>query len=290
MNFQPFISVIIPTYNRPDFLVNLLNDLAKQNYLNFEVIIVDQSEKSPLGLKNVINSAKIKIKYFKIQQKGASRARNIGLQYSKGDFIVFLDDDVSIPENNFLREHIQCYNDPKIGGVSGRVIEKLKKLTIGRVGKVFPVICLPGGQADGEKFVFVDTVKGMNMSFRRDLLERIGGFDERFGAPSIYEETDVSLKIRRLGYKIIFSPKAKIIHLSAPRGGQRQEFNEDEFRFVAFRDRVLLFRNNYPIWLFPFFLCGNFGLALRPILKLKWRPVFFAFMGLIEGIKSYLTD
>jgi len=288
MNYQPFISVIIPTYNRENFLIDLLKDLAKQNYPNFEVIIIDQSEEVSLKLGEVISSLGIKIKYLKIQHKGASRARNIGLRDSKGDLIIFLDDDTVIPENSFLTEHAKCYNDSKIGGVSGKVIEKNKKSTFGKIGKVFPVICLPGGKADGEKFTFVDTVKGMNMSFRRDLLERIGGFDERFGAPSIYEETDVSLKIRRMGYKILFNPNATVIHLSASRGGQRQAKSEADFRFIAFRDRVLLFKNNYSIWLSPFFLLGNLALAFRPIIKLKWELVNSALRGLIEGIKQYL--
>jgi len=133
--------------------------------------------------------------------------------------------------------------------------------------------------------MFVDTGKGMNMSFRRFLLDKIGGFDERFGAPSLYEETDVFLKIKKLGYKIVFNPNAAIIHFSAIRGGQRQ-VDENHFRFVAFRDRVLLFHNNYSKWLFPFFILGNIILALKPILKLKLKAVWFALKGLLTGIRN----
>lgn len=289
MNFQPFVSVIIPTYNREDFLINLIKDLNKQDYPNFEVIIVDQGEKYLLSsIEKIISSLKIKIKYLHTQQRGASRARNIGLRNSRGDPIIFLDDDVTIPKNNFISEHIKCYSNEKIGGVSGRVIEKIKKPARGEVGKIFPIICVPGGKADGNEFTFVNTVKGMNMSFRRSVLEKIGGFDERFGFPSIYEETDVSLKIRRAGYKIIFSPTAEVIHHSAASGGQRQNIDSEGFRFIAFRDRVLLFRNNYPLWLFPLFFLGNIILAFRPILKLKLKPVFFGLNGFIRGIIRYL--
>jgi len=288
MNSQPFISVIIPTYNRAKFLINLLKDLTKQNYPNFEVIIIDQSEEVSPELQKFINSLNLKIVYLKDQRKGASRARNIGLCHSKGEYVIFLDDDVVIPETDFLIEHIKCYSDSKIGAVSGRVIEKVTKLSRGRVGKVFPIVCIPGGNADGNEFTFVDTVKGMNMSFHRNLLEAIGGFDERFGSPSIYEETDVSLKIRRMGYKILFTPKAIVIHLSASRGGQRQVFSEAEFRFIAFRDRVLLFRSNYSLWFLPLFILGNFILALRPLFHLKWKMVISAILGFVEGFKRYL--
>jgi len=146
---------------------------------------------------------------------------------------------------------------------------------------------VPLGQGDGHRRQVIQTVKGGNMSFRRELLERIGGFDERFGYPSIYEETDVSLKVRRLGYNICFLPDAEVVHLSAPVGGQRCSFDQSRFRFVAYRDRVLLFRNNYPRWRFPLFWITNLMAALMPLARLDVSGARLALIGLAEGTRLY---
>jgi GT2 family glycosyltransferase len=168
------------------------------------------------------------------------------------------------------------------------VIESKHKHYGGRVGEMHPLLCVPRGQGDGIERQPIQTVKGGNMSFRRELLERVGGFDERFGQPSLYEETDVSLKVRRLGYKLFFLPEAEIIHLSAPVGGQRFATDPAQFRFIAYRDRVLLFRNNYPLWRFPIFISANLLSALLPILGMEWRSVELALRGLLEGLQENL--
>jgi len=139
MKHNPFVSVIIPTYNREDFVINLIKDLSNQDYNNFEVIVIDQSEKDCLKLKNLIDDSlkKMKVVYLKDKKRGVSRARNLGIFNSKGDFIVFLDDDISIPNRNFLDEHIKCYHNLKVGGVAGRVIEKLQNPNGDRLERFF---------------------------------------------------------------------------------------------------------------------------------------------------------
>jgi GT2 family glycosyltransferase len=220
-------------------------------------------------------------------EKGAARARNLGLSYATGEIVLFLEDDLEITQKNLVEAHLEPYQDPTIGGVSGRVIEAINRSARGPVGKIYPLIFIPGGNGDGQRRQYIETVKGGNMSFRRDVLKRIGGFDERFGHPSMYEETDVSLKIRRLGYKLLFVPEACVVHLSAPKGGQRTNYDPARFRFIAYRDRVLLFRNNYPAWLYLFFLLSNFGLAVMPGLRGNWKSAQLGVAGLFDGIQKF---
>ena len=281
------ITVIIPTCNRSSLLMGVLRSLAKQTWPRFELIVVDQSDELSPDLPNTIETFPRPARLIRDSEKGAARARNIGLINSSMEIALFLEDDLQIEQTDLIEVHLSAYQDPGIGGVSGRVIESVNKSARGPVGKVFPLVCIPGGNGDGERRQYIETVKGGNMSFRRDVLKRIGGFDERFGHPSMYEETDVSLKIGRLGYKLLFVPEACVVHLSAPTGGQRTNYDPARFRFIAYRDRVLLFRNNYPAWLYPIFLVANFGLAVLPVVRGNWRSVQLALAGLREGMRRF---
>jgi hypothetical protein len=79
-----------------------------------------------------------------------------------------------------------------------------------------------------------------------------------------------------------------LYHIGAPSGGQRIHVSNADRRFVAYRDRVLLFANNCPRWQFPLFLLGNLLLALRPLLQFRGREASRACAGLFTGIRKYL--
>lgn len=288
MIYRPFVSAIIPTLNRSACLSVVLQGLFYQTYNNFEIIIVDQGQEDLVLKRKMFSLSPCSLYWIQDIGKGAARARNIGLKYAKGEIFIGLEDDIIITRRTFIASHATAYQDPKLGGVSGRVIEAKHKHYSGGVGEIHPFLCVPRGQGDGIQRQYIQTVKGGNMSFRKELLERVGGFDERFGQPSLYEETDISLKVRRLGYKLLFLPESEIVHLSAPAGGQRFVIDPAEFRFVAYRDRVLLFRNNYPLWQFPVFLSMNLLAAMLPILRMEWQSVELALRGLLEGLRRNL--
>ena len=100
------ISAIISTYNRERYLPKLFESISKQNYLNFEIIIIDNN--SPGNTKELTenflkNNSTLNIRYFLEKKQGLSFARNRGIQEAKGDIITFLDDDAYISENYFER-------------------------------------------------------------------------------------------------------------------------------------------------------------------------------------------
>ena len=284
----PFVSIIVPTLDRPGCVAVVLLGLFHQTYYNFEIIVVDQGRENLDLKRKMFSLSPCPLQWIHDSGKGAARARNIGLKYAKSEIFIGLEDDIVITRKTFIHAHVAAYHDPNVGGTSGRVIESKHKNYSGRVGEMHPLLCVPRGQGDGIERQPIQTVKGGNMSFRRELFERVGGFDERFGQPSLYEETDVSLKVRRLGYKLFFLPEAEIIHLSAPVGGQRFAADPAQFRFIAYRDRVLLFRNNYPLWRFPIFISANLLSALAPILRMEWRSVLLALRGMLEGLQENL--
>jgi glycosyltransferase involved in cell wall biosynthesis len=109
-NAFPFVSVVIPTYNRKDILCLTLSALAKQNYPNYEIIVVDDG--SDDGSDKMIQSLRKKhlfIRYCRQKKKGfrVARARNLGGRLAKGEFLVFLNDDiVALPD--LIASHVRA--------------------------------------------------------------------------------------------------------------------------------------------------------------------------------------
>ena len=100
------ISAIISTYNREKYLPKLFKSICEQNYLDFEILIIDNN--SPGNTKELTeifikNNPKLTIKYFLETQQGLSFGRNRGITEATGDFIIFLDDDAFISNNYFQK-------------------------------------------------------------------------------------------------------------------------------------------------------------------------------------------
>jgi glycosyltransferase involved in cell wall biosynthesis len=112
---MPFFSVVIPLYNKEDFIQNTLKSVLNQTFQDFEIIIIDDgsTDKSAEKVKEIDNP---KINYCRIENQGVSNARNVGIQHSKADYICFLDaDDYWYP--HFLEQmykYIQLLPDQKV--------------------------------------------------------------------------------------------------------------------------------------------------------------------------------
>ena len=96
-----YFSIVIPIYNRPEEIDELLESLEKQTFQNFEVIIVEDGSQKPC--RNVVNKYldSIDIQYVTKENTGPGLSRNYGSKYAKGEYIVFFDSDCIIPEKYF---------------------------------------------------------------------------------------------------------------------------------------------------------------------------------------------
>jgi GT2 family glycosyltransferase len=184
-----------------------------------EIIVVDSSSTD--------NTSELTrtypIQYISIPERNRQRARNIGLSRSKGEIVAFIDDDV-VADKNWSTNILIPYKDADVGGVGGRVIPfgkpasyyvKTKRWEIGQIranGLILGNFDLPL-----PIFTEVDHMVGCNMSFRRDPLLGIGGFDENFIGNGFRDDTDASLRMRRVGYRLVYQPRALIWHKFAGR-------------------------------------------------------------------------
>ena len=117
------ISVIIPTYNRQNIVINTLEHFCKQASSGFEVIIVDQTNKFE-GKLNNFKSQNFDYRYLTIDEIGLPNARNIGANEAQGEILIFIDDD-SIPDESLVANYRELFQS--LGSavlIGGRVIEK----------------------------------------------------------------------------------------------------------------------------------------------------------------------
>lgn len=232
----PKISVIIPTYNREEALRETLVDVLKQDYPQFEVLVVDQTRSHQSETQTYLEElAKTgKITWYRLQWASLPGARNYAVRRSTGDIILFIDDDVQLTES-FLKAHASNYieagtSTPKnIGAVAGRVFDRMK---LGDSGGDLIIEELPPQASDpGIAWYHIDLVhtvkpqqvisaRGCNMSFRREIFDQHGlHFDERFKGSAVREESDFCLRVRKTGYIIWYDPEANLVHLGEEVGG-----------------------------------------------------------------------
>ncbi len=193
----PFVSVIIPTYNRKNLLKNCLISVLNQDYKNFEVIIVDDgsndgTNKLIYDFKKIYNN----IKYFNQKNAGPGAARNNGIKNAKGSIIAFTDDDCLV-QKDWIKNALINFKDTSVAGVEG--------LTFTKKNNTSPLSILTYTY-DGAGFMTC------NMFYRRQVLLGVNGFDTNF-KKAFREDTDLGWRILDRGYKILFDREVKVEHL-----------------------------------------------------------------------------
>lgn len=216
------VSVVIPTLNRDEFLYDSINDMLKQDFDKYEILVVDQSDNINEKVEELVKNHPDKIRYFRnLGFKGLPQARNFGWQNAKYEIILYIDDDIRA-DTNFVESHFNNYQNGQIGIVGGKVIEQGMG-SEDNVGKFFPWTFKIITNFSSNKSQFVDHVKGCNFSVRRSLLEKIGGFDETISVgAALYEELEMILRATSSSeYEVYFDANAVLHHLVAVDGGCR---------------------------------------------------------------------
>ena len=213
-------SVVIVSYRRHACLCETLRALAPLvDPAAGEVIVVDQCPTSPLPSDVLATPG---LRYVTPATPGMVAARNLGIQLARGDVVIFLDDDV-IPLPGLIEGHLGAYADPAVGGVAGRILERDQEA---RTQPSDPRSMDPVRGWEFAEFAHatpgdVMTARGCNMSFRRERLLTLGGFDPHLAI--FRDDTDICLRLIAAGYKLRFVPAAALVHLNAPSGGTRGE-------------------------------------------------------------------
>lgn len=217
------VSVVIPTLNRDGFLYDSISDMIKQDYPTFEIIIVDQSDNLNNEIEKLVKDNSDLVRYYRdVGFKGLPQARNFGWQNAKYEIILYIDDDIRA-DNNLIKNHAECYEDSEVVLVAGGIDEQHRGLDDKEPSGSFnPWTCTPHRGFASKRDQIVSHVPGGNFSVKKDIIEKIKGVDETLNiGAALYEETDFSLRIKKLNKKILFKANARLLHLAADTGGCR---------------------------------------------------------------------
>ena len=172
-------------------------------------------------------------------------ARNLGYRLTSGEILAFIDDD-AFAEPGWLEHLLPFYDDPTVGAVGGRQIRRLPgelEEGVDAIGRLQPDGTITGNfAADPGGPVPVDHLLGANMSFRRSVLDRIGGIHEGYGGTCVREETDLCLRVAHAGFRLVYTPDAVVEHLAAPYAKGRRF----DLRYVYWAQKnhlIVLIRN-----------------------------------------------
>ena len=206
---NPLVSVIIPTLNRYEYLSGVLEDLEKQNYKNFEVLVVDQSEPFNEAFYKTYD-LDISASYQK--EKALWLARNSAIKQSKGDYILLMDDDSRF-DANWIENHLKCldfFNSDISSGVS-----------ISKRGDKVP--------EHYSYFRISDQLDTGNALVKKAIFKDIGLFDRQFEKQRM-GDGEFGLRAYLNGFLNVSNPYAKRLHLKVEKGGLREMGSWDAFR------------------------------------------------------------
>lgn len=288
---SPKVSVIVPTLDRPEVLLDTLTDLTKQAYRKYEIIVVDQSETTSPLVRRFVNDHP-KIRYIHDDHQGTPLAKNIGAQLATGELLIIVDDDVRIDTPEFLQRHVANYDDPEVGAVAGRVLMEGDPplASIHRVGQFVNLGLKEITNFNADFRTEVDHVYGCNQSYRKIVFDQAGGFSKIFKGNAHLEESDLSFRVRRVGFKIVFDPKAVLRHLRYGSGGTRVH-DERQFRYWLIRNGAIFYLRHYPKLFFPLYVIQKLLWAMSSSIKRRDPRMFGTKLrALWDGIADYVSD
>ena len=216
------ISAIISTYNRAQFLEGLFDSILAQTMdtSNYEVVIVNNNSTDDTEAKCqkfILDNPGIKITYCVEEKQGLSYGRNRGIQESTGEILTFLDDDAVIAEDFFEKTVDFFQRKPHINAIGGKILLKYLKNKPDWYNPFLASLLGYFNKGDQEQVFKRDYFRGSNMSFRKALFEKYGGFNTTLGrvGKQLFgnEEKELFYRFKGHGEEIWYVPSTVVLHL-----------------------------------------------------------------------------
>ncbi|PRD47509.1 glycosyltransferase [Sphingobacterium haloxyli] len=211
-----FFSIVIPLYNRPLEINELLKSLTQQKYTSFEVIVVEDGSSKPA--KHVVESYhnRLDIRYYQKKNEGQGYARNFGFARAKGDYFIVFDSDIIVPEDYLyhVAAGIQRYRWDAFGGPDAAhpSFTNIQKAISYSMTSPFTT----GGIRGNKQHVGQFHPRSFNMGLSRKAYEQTGGF--KLSRRS--EDIEFSIRMIRQGYRVGLIPEAFVYHKRRTTFGQ----------------------------------------------------------------------
>ena len=271
------VAVIIPNFNGEAYIENCLNSLKHQTMDAFDIIVVDDASKDR-SLEILKGTDAITL-IENAENSGFARSINNGIRAAQNDFVLLLNNDVVVERDFVEKLYAAIKDDPKIFSVSSRMVRYYERDKIDDTGDFYNIFGWAYKRGDGkpvERYnkptsVF-STCAGAGI-YRRDVLNAIGLFDERYFA--YLEDVDVSWRGRIAGYKNRYAPTAVCYHIGSATTAEGQKYS-------AFKVKISARNNIYNVY-------KNMPLA-QLIVNFLFLVVGFAMKGILFEIKGFGQD
>ena len=201
-------SIIVPVFNRPDEVDELLSSLLNQTFTDFEVLIVEDGSQKPCDEVCNKYADRLDLHYFMKPNSGPGQSRNYGAERAKGEYLLILDSDVVLPKGylNAIEEELKREPADAFGGpdAAHESFTDTQKAISYSMTSFFTTGGIRGGKKKLDKFY----PRSFNMGIRRDVYMELEGFSKmRFG-----EDIDFSIRIFKAGKRCRLFPEAWVWH------------------------------------------------------------------------------
>lgn len=246
------VSIIITTYNQNTLLEKCIDSIRKKtDYKNYKIFLIDDGSLEKIGEKIKKKFPFVDVTINK-SNLGFSKSNNIGIKKAlrnyNPDYILLLNDDIEIVQRNWLKEIIKiAESDKKIGILGCRIIYPDGSLQwFAKNSKIF-FFTQPGNKKEESeilKIQKVDNVIGAFFLIKKEVITRIGFFDEKF-SPFYGEDTDFCYRASKAGFNIIYVGSIKVIHA---RNKSISKFPEDYIWYIRKRNSIRLEWLNFDLF------------------------------------------
>ncbi|PJE68820.1 hypothetical protein COU96_02840 [Candidatus Shapirobacteria bacterium CG10_big_fil_rev_8_21_14_0_10_38_14] len=275
MKNKPVISIIIPCFNAEKYIKKCLDSILQSKYLNHEIILVDDNsnDKTKEILTKYKKSKKIKA-FFLNKNSGPAKARNYGARKARGKYLLFLDIDTEIDEHCLKQVVEKFEQNKKLGAVQA---------SLDTAGHFLTFFGFPYEVRSKQRLIF--GARSAGMGIRKDLFEKIGGFDEDY---FIYgEDTDLSWRVWLAGHEVHYLPEAKVYHF------QKSSLNKKtgyRIFYEGAKNNTQNILKNAPatilLWMLPFHILAWLFLSLKLLGQKRGQHAISIWRGLGWNLKN----
>ena len=263
-------SFIIPVYNRPDEIKELLDSFLQQTYADhYEIVIVEDG--STLSSEEVVNSftEKLQISYYKKPNSGPGDSRNYGMKQAKGNYFIILDSDCILPpqyvnevKKSLDNEYVDCFGGPDAAHASFSLLQKA-------INYAMTSVLTTGGIRGNKTAVDKFQPRSFNMGISKATFEDVGGY----GNIHPGEDPDLTIRIWNKGYTTKLIPEAFVYHK------RRIDWNKFFIQVNKFGMVRPILNKWHPetskiTYWFPTFFCLSFIVAMVLSFLGMYMPIF----------------
>lgn len=282
-----FFSLIVPVYNRPDEVEELLASLAVQNYTDpYEIVIIEDG--SSVTCQSVVEkyADKLAISYYFKPNSGPGDSRNFGMRNAKGDYFIILDSDCIIPpgylqsvDENLRKNYVDCFGGPDAALDSFSDIQKA-------INFVMTSFITTGGIRGKSETLSKFQPRSFNMGLSRKAFESTGGFGDIHPG----EDPDLSIRLWKQGYSTTLFTNSFVYH---KRRIDWQKFYKQVNKFGKARPILDTWHPEYKkltFWFPSLFLCGAvLSLALL-LFRINFPVFLYLFYFVLIGVFSSIQN